>query len=51
MLGSVFKDGCIFVKFYSILVYVHHVSSFQFVGETGLKSRKWLINRFRGWGG
>ena len=28
-----------------------HFSIFQLVGETGLSSRKWSINRFRGWGG
>ena len=25
-----------------------HFSDFQFAGETGLKSRKWSINRFMG---
>ena len=51
IIGFLFKDGCIFVKFYLILVYVHHFSDFQFVGgDSGLKSRKQSMNRLRGMG-
>ena len=45
------KDGCIAVKSYLILVYVCSFRDFQFVRETGSKSKKWSMKKIRGWGG
>ena len=51
-----FKDGCIFVKFYLISVCVSILVT-QFVGRTGSKPRKWsrkwllLLTDLGGWVG
>lgn len=52
-IGFLFKDCCSFVKFYSIILFLGiHVVILEtyFVGETGSRSRKQSMNRFRKWG-